>query len=693
MKLLRPVICGVVLTVALVLTGTAAATPPAGYGTGSGYCTSYSGGVTSAYSFENVYACQGTTKGSTTFDTPGNIYAWQCVELSARFLWAIDGIWAGPGSGVQNGADLVSVIGNKYHLPIATPGPGSVPAAGDVISFQSGGDGHTAVVISANSSQGTFQVMSENDPLGQAGQQSGSVDLNGGHNGDVSFQGHWVPANWLALASSGGGGGGGEQDRPSALSRGTGSMDVFYRTSDGHLAEDLWGSNTGWHQQVLPGPANVASDPSAISRYSTSMDVFYRTTDGHLAEDYWGSNTGWNNQTLPGWNNVAGSPSAVARDSGSMDVFYRTTGGNLSEDYWSVAGGWNSTGLTGPANVASDPSAISRYSTSMDVFYRTTDGHLAENYWGSNTGWNNQTLAGWNNVAGDPSAIHRDSGSMDVFYVTTGGNLSEDYWSVAGGWNSTGLTGPANVAGDPSAISRYSTSMDVFYRTTDGHLAEDYWGSNTGWNNQTLPGSNNVVGDPSALTRDSGSMDAFYDGASSGLGDLGEDYWSVAGGWVNQALTVSPSFTLSISRLGSGSGTVNSNPAGIDCGSTCSVSFANGQQVTLTATPSNGSDFAGWSGGGCSGTGDCVVDVNQTTTVAATFDANCVAPDVLRVKLAAAESAIKNAHCSVGKVKRAFSKTVGRGKVITQTPPAGTALSGGSPISLTVSKGPRARRN
>lgn len=66
---------------------------------------------------------------------------------------------------------------------------------------------------------------------------------------------------------------------------------------------------------------------------------------------------------------------------------------------------------------------------------------------------------------------------------------------------------------------------------------------------------------------------------------------------------------------GAGSGSVASNPAGINCGTTCSFVFTNGTAITLTAT---GTGFAGWSGG-CSGTGTCVVTLNANTAVTATF--------------------------------------------------------------------------
>src|SRR5439155_9283102 len=47
--------------------------------------------------------------------------------------------------------------------------------------------------------------------------------------------------------------------------------------------------------------------------------------------------------------------------------------------------------------------------------------------------------------------------------------------------------------------------------------------------------------------------------------------------------------------------------------------FASGTVVTLSASPAVGSALTGWSGGGCSGTGTCVVTLSAATTVTATF--------------------------------------------------------------------------
>jgi hypothetical protein len=76
---------------------------------------------------------------------------------------------------------------------------------------------------------------------------------------------------------------------------------------------------------------------------------------------------------------------------------------------------------------------------------------------------------------------------------------------------------------------------------------------------------------------------------------------------------------LDLQVKGPGLGSVTSTPAGIThCIAFCEAWFAGGSQVTLTATPSVGFGFAGWSGA-CSGTGKCVVTLNQAKSAAATF--------------------------------------------------------------------------
>ncbi|MBK8464451.1 MAG: carboxypeptidase regulatory-like domain-containing protein [Chloracidobacterium sp.] len=79
-----------------------------------------------------------------------------------------------------------------------------------------------------------------------------------------------------------------------------------------------------------------------------------------------------------------------------------------------------------------------------------------------------------------------------------------------------------------------------------------------------------------------------------------------------------PDNALTVTKGGGGGGTVTSSPAGIDCGSQCSAEFQSGTVVTLSAAPSSGSSFAGWSGA-CTGTGACDVTMDQARSVTATF--------------------------------------------------------------------------
>ncbi|MEI7891284.1 MAG: hypothetical protein WCI36_04960, partial [bacterium] len=91
-----------------------------------------------------------------------------------------------------------------------------------------------------------------------------------------------------------------------------------------------------------------------------------------------------------------------------------------------------------------------------------------------------------------------------------------------------------------------------------------------------------------------------------------------------QMVSVSPpvaptTFALNVTKSGTGTGTVSSSPAGISCGATCSANFNSGANVVLTATPTAGSTFTGWTGA-CSGTNaTCTVGMSAGKSVGAGF--------------------------------------------------------------------------
>jgi hypothetical protein len=68
-----------------------------------------------------------------------------------------------------------------------------------------------------------------------------------------------------------------------------------------------------------------------------------------------------------------------------------------------------------------------------------------------------------------------------------------------------------------------------------------------------------------------------------------------------------------------GTGAVTSSPSGIDCGETCSASFAQGAPVTLTAEADTDSTFLGWTGCTTTSGTSCSIAITADVTVTALF--------------------------------------------------------------------------
>lgn len=81
-----------------------------------------------------------------------------------------------------------------------------------------------------------------------------------------------------------------------------------------------------------------------------------------------------------------------------------------------------------------------------------------------------------------------------------------------------------------------------------------------------------------------------------------------------------PTVTLTVSRDGTGFGTVTSEPAGIACGKACSAQFPEGHTITLFAAPAAGSRFAGWGGACAQSPGNiCTVSLAAPASASASF--------------------------------------------------------------------------
>lgn len=115
-----------------------------------------------------------------------------------------------------------------------------------------------------------------------------------------------------------------------------------------------------------------------------------------------------------------------------------------------------------------------------------------------------------------------------------------------------------------------------------------------------------------------GSLFGGWSGACSGTGTCTLSMSTAR----NVTATFLLARTLTVAKGGTGSGNVSSSPAGIDCGPDCRQDYADGTSVTLTAAAAGGSTFAGWGGGGCSGTASTctIASLTAATTVTATFN-------------------------------------------------------------------------
>jgi len=78
-----------------------------------------------------------------------------------------------------------------------------------------------------------------------------------------------------------------------------------------------------------------------------------------------------------------------------------------------------------------------------------------------------------------------------------------------------------------------------------------------------------------------------------------------------------PVYALRVQKSGSGAGTITGS--GINCGSTCTASYASGSTVALSAAPSSGSIFLSWSGCATASGNTCTITMSQATTVTAVF--------------------------------------------------------------------------
>jgi hypothetical protein len=243
---------------------------------------------------------------------------------------------------------------------------------------------------------------------------------------------------------------------------------------------------------------------------------------------------------------------------------------------WASTGGGNAgltVSVTGSGTVASNPAGISCPSTCSHIFTGGSQVTLTPTAAG---GWAFSSWGGACSGSGGCTVTMNAAEAVTATFVQ----------SVA---LSVSVTGSGSVTSSPMGINCPSTCSANFVPPTQVTLTAtpaNGWGF-SGWG-----------------------------GACSGVGNCVVT--------MNAAQSVTATFaqtqyTLNVSVAGNG--TVTSSPVGISCPSVCTMNYASGTSVMLTATPAGGASFNGW-GGACTGNGSCLVTMNSIESVTAMFSAS-----------------------------------------------------------------------
>jgi uncharacterized repeat protein (TIGR02543 family) len=313
--------------------------------------------------------------------------------------------------------------------------------------------------------------------------------------------------------------------------------------------------------------------------------------------------------TVNGSGTVTRSPNATSYAGGTTVTLTATP-----------AAGYEFVGWTGDASG-------SAATTTVKIIQNTT---VTANFLQQGTGGNGQILREyWNNVTGatvsslTSNAAYPNSptGSQMLTSIEGPLNVGDNYGARIRGYVHPPITGAYTfwLASDDGGDLLLGTSDSPATATRIAYVAE--WTDPKQWTKfptQKSATINLTAGRKyyiEVLHKEATGGDHF---AVSWQGP-GIAQSVIAGNFISPfASTPGTTYALTVTKSGTGSGTVTSSTGGIDCGATCSATINSGTAVTLTAVAASGSTFGGWSGA-CTGTGSCVVTMTAARSVTATF--------------------------------------------------------------------------
>jgi hypothetical protein len=229
----------------------------------------------------------------------------------------------------------------------------------------------------------------------------------------------------------------------------------------------------------------------------------------------------------------------------------------------------------------------------------------------------NKVGTGTGTVTSSPAGISCGPDCSEIYTagITVTLMASSDTSSTFGGWSGGGCTGTGTCSVTMNAEKTVTATFTLKTYTIT---------ASAGTGGSISPSGNVSVSHGSSQTfsitpnTNYHIADVLIDGNSAGAVTT-YSFGNVTANHTISASFAQNSYTLSVTKTGTGTGAITSSPGGISCGSDCSEIYTVGTAVTLTASSDTSSTFGGWSGGGCTGTGTCSVTMNAEKAITATF--------------------------------------------------------------------------
>ncbi len=393
-------------------------------------------------------------------------------------------------------------------------------------------------------------------------------------------------------------------------------------------------------QQTTDGGYIVGGGTSSFGAGNGDVWVMKLNADGTIVwqKTYGGANYDWANsiqQTTDGGYIVAGGTNSfgvgncnawIIKLNADGTIAWQKTYGGANCDWansiqQTADGGYITSGYTDSFGAGNTTAWVIKLNTDGTIAWQNTYGGAT--YDAANS--IRQTTDGGYVVAIDTESFGNGGDNLLLMKLASSGNVGPGFpgtWqNIYGGagyiWPiSAQLTADGGyiVAGDTNSSALGFTNIDVLkvdlYGNMSGCTAGLIGGTNiSGFATNATVTNTSVIGVDTSVTPQASSA------VAAGT--------NVSGGGV---CTGSQEYMLAVTNMGTGTGAVTSNPSGINCGAACVGSFNSSTLVTLTAAPGANSAFAGWSGGGCSGTGTCTVTIDAPSYVIATFNINTISP-------------------------------------------------------------------